>query len=95
MNRSGTIHVSFRRNGALSASRTMETNMRAFCAGLALLIVGGMAAAEAQPFFGGGYYRPYGPRYGYGPGYGYGYGYGYRRCFIRPTPFGPRRICRY
>ena len=38
-----------------------------------------------------------GPGYG-GPGYGrprYGdegdYG---RRCFIRPTPFGPRRICR-
>ena len=70
--------------------------MRALCAGLALLIVGGMAGAEAQPYFGGGgyggYYRPYGPRaYGYGPRYGYGY----RRCFIRPTPFGPRRICRY
>ncbi|GJD34346.1 GCG_CRPN prefix-to-repeats domain-containing protein [Methylobacterium aerolatum] len=32
------------------------------------------------------------------PGYGYGYRprpfYG-RRCFIRPTPYGPRRICRY
>ena len=72
--------------------------MRALFAGLALLIVGGVVTADAQPFFGGGYGyggygRPYGFRGGYGPGYGYGYGY--RRCFIRPTPFGPRRICRY
>ena len=70
--------------------------MRALFAGLALLIVGGVVAADAQPFFGGGY--GYGYRRHFGPGfYGprYGYGYGYRRCFIRPTPFGPRRICRF
>ena len=24
----------------------------------------------------------------------YGYGFGGPRCFVRPTPFGPRRICR-
>lgn len=34
--------------------------------------------------------RPFaGPRY-YGPPRFYG-----RRCFFRPTPFGPRRVCRY
>jgi hypothetical protein len=33
----------------------------------------------------GGYGRPvYGPRPGWGP----------RRCWVRPTPFGPRRVCR-
>lgn len=30
------------------------------------------------------YYRPY----GYGGGYGYG-----PRCWVRPTPWGPRRVC--
>lgn len=30
-----------------------------------------------------------------GPGYGYGYGYGYRRCWWRPTPWGPRRVCNW
>ena len=25
---------------------------------------------------------------------GYGPDFGYRRCFVRPTPFGPRRVCR-
>ncbi|WP_257166900.1 GCG_CRPN prefix-to-repeats domain-containing protein [Bradyrhizobium sp. SRS-191] len=27
--------------------------------------------------------------YGYGGGYGYG-----PRCWVRPTPWGPRRVCR-
>ena len=35
--------------------------------------------------------RPfYGPRRFYGPGPYYA-----RRCFIRPTPFGPRRFCHF
>lgn len=33
--------------------------------------------------------RVYGPRF-YGPRPYYG-----RRCFFRPTPFGPRRVCRF
>jgi hypothetical protein len=74
--------------------------MRALFAGLALLIIGGAVTADAQPFFGGGYgygyHRPWGPRFYGGPrAYGPGYGYGYRRCFIRPTPYGPRRFCRF
>jgi hypothetical protein len=24
----------------------------------------------------------------------YGYGYGPRTCWVRPTPWGPRRVCR-
>lgn len=32
----------------------------------------------------------YGPRRLYGPRPYYA-----RRCFIRPTPYGPRRFCRY
>jgi hypothetical protein len=28
-------------------------------------------------------------------GWGPGYGYGYRRCWWRPTPWGPRRVCRW
>ncbi|NPU65929.1 MULTISPECIES: GCG_CRPN prefix-to-repeats domain-containing protein [Bradyrhizobium] len=34
--------------------------------------------------------RVYAPGYGYGPGYVYAP----RTCFIRPTPWGPRRVCR-
>ena len=43
-----------------------------------------------------GYCRPMGGGgMGYGRGMGYGGpGYGPRRCFVRPTPYGPRRICR-
>ena len=41
----------------------------------------------------GGYCRPM--RGGYGRGFGPGPRfYGPRRCFVRPTPYGPRRICR-
>ena len=43
---------------------------------------------------GPGFFR--GPR-GFCRPMGGGYGrtfYGPRRCFIRPTPFGPRRVCR-
>lgn len=36
-------------------------------------------------------WRPYGY---YGPRPVYGGGYGYRRCWWRPTPWGPRRVCR-
>jgi hypothetical protein len=50
-----------------------------------------------------GYCRPNGPGPGWGapgpvvvpvpvPGYGYGAYYG-RRCWMRPTPWGPRRVC--
>ena len=35
-------------------------------------------------YYGGGYGRGFGPGPGWGP----------RRCFVRPTPFGPRRVCR-
>lgn len=47
----------------------------------------------------GGFRGPYGGcrygggRGGYGGGGYGGGGYG-RRCFVRPTPFGPRRVCR-
>jgi len=37
--------------------------------------------------------RAYAPAYGYGYGPGVGYGYA-RTCFVRPTPWGPRRVCR-
>lgn len=43
-------------------------------------------AGYCRPMGGGGYGRG-------GMGYG-GPGYGPRRCFVRPTPYGPRRICR-
>lgn len=44
-----------------------------------------------------GFCRPMGGGMGYGRGRGMGYGrsdFGPRRCFVRPTPFGPRRVCR-
>ncbi len=68
------------------------------------LVSGGCGPFGHRGFYGG--CRPNGG-YGYGyrrPAYGYGYGrpgyggggrwYG-RRCLIRPTPYGPRRICRW
>lgn len=42
-----------------------------------------------------GFCRPMrGGGYGRGPGFGPRPFYGPRRCFVRPTPFGPRRVCR-
>lgn len=66
------------------------------------------AAASAQPWPGYGYgygYRPpppppvygaYGGYGGYGGYYGPPRGYGPPpvRCWIRETPWGPRRVCR-
>jgi hypothetical protein len=56
----------------------------------------GAAPVETVAFgCGPGFTRgPFGrcrPAYGYGPRRFYGG----RRCFIRPTPYGPRRFCRY
>lgn len=71
-----------------------------------VFLVGATAAASAQPWpgygYGYGYRPPPPPVYGaYGGGYGGGYygpprGYGPPpvRCWIRETPWGPRRICR-
>ncbi|NNM71554.1 GCG_CRPN prefix-to-repeats domain-containing protein [Enterovirga aerilata] len=42
----------------------------------------------------GGYCRPMRRGY-YGPGPGFrGPGWGPRRCWVRHTPWGPRRVCR-
>ncbi|GJD51324.1 hypothetical protein OPKNFCMD_4078 [Methylobacterium crusticola] len=85
--------------------------MRWKLAGLAALALGGLAAAPAANAApaGPGLLAPEAPvtrvAQGCGPGfargpygrcrpvYGRG-GYG-RGCVVRPTPYGPRRVCRY
>ncbi|SEC31172.1 hypothetical protein SAMN05444161_0895 [Rhizobiales bacterium GAS191] len=64
------------------------------------LVAGGCGYGYHPGPYGG--CRPNGPGWGgprpgwVGPGPvvmpGYGYGYG-RRCWMRPTPYGPRRVC--
>lgn len=58
------------------------------------LVSGGCGPFGHRNYF--GECRPGGGGFYGRPAYGYGYGGGYygRRCFIRPGPFGPRRICR-
>ena len=59
--------------------------------GAAPALAGGALVEQVAQGCGPGWARgPYGrcrPSYGPRPFYG-------RRCFLRPTPFGPRRICR-
>lgn len=78
--------------------------MRTLIVGVAFLVLG-TAASTAQPYY--GYDRPPPPPYGYDrrpppPPYGYDrrppppryYDDRPRRCFIRDSPYGPRRVCR-
>lgn len=77
--------------GAVSSAQAAP-----LAAGSATTLAGGAAVETVAFGCGPGWTRgPYGRCR---PAYGYGYGprrfYG-RRCFFRPTPFGPRRVCRY
>ena len=63
-------------------------------------IAGGGLIEHVAQGCGPGFFRgPYGGcrpmRGGFGPRGFYGRpGFDGRRCFVRPTPFGPRRVCR-
>lgn len=78
--------------------------MRSLLLGCCLLVAGA-AGASAQPWpgYGPGYGPPpphHGPSRGYAGGYGPPSGYGFygpprRRCWVRPGPWGPERVCRW
>jgi hypothetical protein len=66
------------------------------------VLIASVATSQAQPWYGPGYgppppaygygYRPPPPRF-YGPGPAY-YDPPPRRCWVRPGPWGPERVCR-
>ncbi|MFC6791529.1 GCG_CRPN prefix-to-repeats domain-containing protein [Methylobacterium komagatae] len=73
--------------GAVSSAQAAP-----LAAGSATTLAGGAQVETVAMGCGPGWARgPYGrcrPMYRPRPFYG-------RRCFIRPTPYGPRRVCRY
>lgn len=79
----------------------MRSASRAFFAGTLLIVAGHAAMAAGGPiavvrggcavgFYRNGYgaCRPGGTFFGYPAG-------GFRRCVLRDTPAGPRRVCRF